>query len=263
MNTKKDNNTILALHSVTQEFGGLKAVNNVDLHVEKGIILGVIGPNGAGKTTLFNLITGVYPPVEGEIFLKGENISKLPSYTIIAKGISRTFQNIRLFGRMSVLDNVKSSFYANKTYSIFDAVFRSSKFRNGEQQITTKAMELLESVNLADKAYQIANTLPYGEQRRLEIARALGSNPTILLLDEPAAGMNHREIETLNKTIYWLREHFQLTIILIEHHMKLVMGICEQVMVMNFGKRLAFGTTDEIRQDSKVLEAYLGKDYEI
>ncbi|MGC8979386.1 ABC transporter ATP-binding protein [Caldisericum sp.] len=251
---------VLKINSLTHYFGGLRAVYNFNLEMHKNEIVGLIGPNGAGKTTIFNLITGVYKPTEGKIEFKGENIIGLYPHQIIAKGIARTFQNIRLFGDSSVLDNVRIAFYSKVKYTLADAFISTKSFNEEELSLTKEALDLLEIVKLREKAKLPAKALSYGERRKLEIARALATRPDILLLDEPAAGMNPNEIDELNRTIKWLRDAFGLTILLVEHQMRLVMSVSERIIVMDFGEIIAEGTPEKVRTNQRVLEAYLGKE---
>lgn len=251
-------NPILETKNLGIDFGGLTAVNKLNLTVENNQIVGLIGPNGAGKTTVFNLLTKVYNPTRGEIYLCGNSINKLSTIEVNKSGISRTFQNIRLFSNMSVIDNVKVAMNNKHQYSIFDAFLHTKKYHKHENEITTKAEELLKVFNLFDQKDLQANSLPYGAQRRLEIARALATDPTILLLDEPAAGMNPQETDELMKTIRFVRDIFNISILLIEHDMSLVMGICEKIYVLNYGMLLAEGSPDEVKNNPDVIKAYLG-----
>jgi len=255
MNKKK---TVLELKQCCRHFGGLKAVNVVDLVLEEDALNGLIGPNGSGKTTMFNVITGIYKPTSGDVFFQGENISGLEPYVINQMGIARTFQNIRLFPDLTVLDNVRIAYHPRAGYGMRDAIMRTRNFAVKEHELTEKAQEFLSVFNLQDRQAEIAKNLPYGEQRRLEIARALASEPKVLLLDEPAAGMNTNEVKTLMDLIYFIREKFNLTVLLIEHQMRVVMGICEHITVMDFGQVIARGSAQEVQRDSKVIEAYLG-----
>lgn len=240
-------------------FGGLRAVNGFDISVEKGQLYGLIGPNGAGKTTIFNLLTGVYRPDEGAILLDGENLTGKKTIDICKAGIARTFQNIRLFGDLSVLDNVKAGLHDHYPYSTFAGIFRLPRYFKAEREMNGKAMELLKVFGLEDYAEYKAENLPYGQQRKLEIARAMATEPKLLLLDEPAAGMNPNETKELMDTIRFVRDHFDMTILLIEHDMKLVSGICEKLTVLNFGEVLAQGDTQEVLNDPEVITAYLGE----
>ena len=255
MNKKK---TVLELKQCCRHFGGLKAVHVVDLVLEEDALNGLIGPNGSGKTTMFNVITGIYKPTSGDVFFEGENISGLEPYVINQMGIARTFQNIRLFPNLTVLDNVRIAYHPHAGYGMRDAAMRTRNFTVKEGELTEKAQEFLSVFNLQDRQAEIAKNLPYGEQRRLEIARALASEPKVLLLDEPAAGMNPNEVKTLMDLIYFIREKFNLTVLLIEHQMRVVMGICEHITVMDFGQVIARGSAQEVQRDSKVIEAYLG-----
>ena len=249
---------LLKATDVSMIFGGLSAVSDLNLHIREGELLGLIGPNGAGKTTAFNLITGVYRPTTGAITLRGKSIVGLPPYEITARGIARTFQNIRLFGELSVLDNVKIAYHSHMNYGLIEAVLRIGRYRAEEQKLDAEAMRLLEIFRLADSAAEKAKNLPYGAQRRLEIARALAAQPVLLLLDEPAAGMNPQETQELMEMIRLVRRTFGITILLIEHDMALVMGICERLYVLEYGTVIATGTPAEIRSNPEVIRAYLG-----
>lgn len=240
-------------------FGGLRAVNEFDISVEKGQLYGLIGPNGAGKTTIFNLLTGVYRPDEGAILLDGVNLTGRKTIEICKAGIARTFQNIRLFGDLPVLDNVKAGLHNHYPYSTFEGIFRLPRYFRTEREMNEKAMELLKVFGLEEYAEHKAKNLPYGQQRKLEIARAMATVPKLLLLDEPAAGMNPNETKELMDTIRFVRDHFDMTILLIEHDMKLVSGICEKLTVLNFGEVLTQGDTQTVLNDPKVIKAYLGE----
>lgn len=251
---------LLRIEGLTHYFGGLRAVSDFNLRLDEGEVVGLIGPNGAGKTTVFNLITGVYRPTRGLISLDEQDLVGKASCEIVSMGVARTFQTIRLFKELSVLDNVRIGHFSQARYDVSHALFRARRFYREEERIRARAMELLETFNLARYADAPAKALPYGEQRRLEIARALASNPRLLLLDEPAAGMNPNEIDRLLETIAWLKERFGLTIFLIEHQMRVVMGICGRILVLDFGETIAEGSPGEIQTNPRVLEAYLGKE---
>ena len=240
-------------------FGGLKAVDNFNMTIEKGELYGLIGPNGAGKTTVFNLLTGVYKPDLGIIHLDGRNITGKKTIEINQDGIARTFQNIRLFKELSVLDNVKAGLHNHYKYSTIEGIFRLPRFYKVEKQMDERALELLKVFDLDKEADYKASNLPYGKQRKLEIARALATEPKLLLLDEPAAGMNPNETAELMETIRFVRDNFDMTVLLIEHDMKLVSGICEQLTVLNFGQVLTHGETTEVLNDKRVITAYLGE----
>ncbi len=249
---------VLQANKLGIDFGGLTAVNNFNFKIYEGEICGLIGPNGAGKTTIFNLLTKVYEASRGEIVLNDKVLSKVSTFEVNKLGIARTFQNIRLFNQMSVEENVLTAMNNDTDYSLFDSFFRTKKFYDQENQKHEKAMELLRIFNLDKDADSLASSLPYGGQRRLEIARALATNPSLLLLDEPAAGMNESETLELMNTIKKVRDTFNIAILLIEHDMKFVMGICERITVLNYGQILAVGTPEEIKNNPKVIEAYLG-----
>ena len=252
---------VLEVKNLGISFGGLRAVDDFNLEVEKGQLYGLIGPNGAGKTTIFNMLTGVYKPTDGKILLDGEDITGKPTIEINKEGIARTFQNIRLFADLTVLDNVKAGLHNQKEYiySTLTGILRLPRYHQAERAMDERAMELLKVFDLDGEASYKASNLPYGKQRKLEIARALATNPKLLLLDEPAAGMNPNETGELMDTIRFVREEFKMTILLIEHDMKLVAGICEKLTVLNFGQVLACGETSEVLKDPKVITAYLGE----
>ena len=250
---------LLEVKNLGISFGGLRAVDNFSLKIEKGQLYGLIGPNGAGKTTIFNLLTGVYKPTDGSFMFDGEELAGKSAIDINKKGIARTFQNIRLFGNMSVLDNVKVGLHNSESTNLFDSIFRTPKYRKEEKNITEKALELLDVFGLKEEANFKASNLPYGKQRKLEIARALGTNPKLLLLDEPAAGMNPAETAELMETIALVRNQFGISILLIEHDMSLVMGICERLVVLEYGRVIADGLPDEVVHNPRVVSAYLGE----
>lgn len=250
---------LLEVNDLNISFGGLRAVDNFNIIIEKGQLYGLIGPNGAGKTTVFNLLTGVYKPDEGFIKLDGQDITRLKTIDINKAGIARTFQNIRLFKDMTVIDNVKVGLHNRYHYSTVEGLLRLPHYHSVEKQMNEKAMELLKVFDLDGQADYLASNLPYGKQRKLEIARALATNPKLLLLDEPAAGMNPNETKELMDTIRFVRDHFDMTILLIEHDMKLVSGICEELTVLNFGKILCQGKTTEVLNNPEVITAYLGE----
>ena len=250
---------LLEVESLGISFGGLRAVDNFNISVEKEQLYGLIGPNGAGKTTIFNLLTGVYKPDKGTIRLDGENMVGKNTIDINKAGIARTFQNIRLFKDMSVIDNVKVGLHNHHSYSTLSAIFRFPSYYKVEKEIRERAMELLKVFGLEEECDYLASNLTYGKQRKLEIARALATGPKLLLLDEPAAGMNPNETGELMDTIRFVRDNFHMTILLIEHDMKLVSGICEGLTVLNFGQVLAEGTTGEVLNNPEVIKAYLGE----
>lgn len=253
---------VLETKSIGIQFGGLKAVNDVNIKIYKGELIGLIGPNGAGKTTIFNLITGIYKPTTGSYFLCGKRMNGLRTHQVVEEGIARTFQNIRLFKKMTVLDNVRVAFNKDMKCNLVQSILRTPAFWREEEETTKRAIELLKLFKLEGFADQYAENLPYGKQRLLEIARALATDMKLLLLDEPAAGMNPVETAELKESIKMLREKFQIPILLIEHDMSLVMSICERVYVLNFGEILASGLPEEIASNKEVIEAYLGKEDE-
>ena len=251
---------LLKVDNVSMVFGGLRAVSNLSMHIDEGELIGLIGPNGAGKTTAFNMITGVYTPTEGKVYFNGQQSSGKKSYQVTQMGMARTFQNIRLFSELSVIDNVKIAYNMHVTYNLADAIVRDGKYLSEEEYITQKALDLLKIFHLEEEAHEVAKNLPYGKQRRLEIARALATEPKLLLLDEPAAGMNPQETKELMEMIRWIRKEFNLSILLIEHDMCLVMGVCERIYVLEYGMKIAEGTPDEIKHNKRVIEAYLGEE---
>ena len=250
---------LLTVSRLTHNFGGLTAVSNLNLNIEQRELVGVIGPNGAGKTTVFNLMSGVYRATSGSILFDGHQIVGLPPSRITGLGLARTFQNIHLFRDMSVLDNVRTAHYAHSRYTPMEALLHTGRFRREEERINNHSLDLLAMLKLDAYALETAKNLPYGMQRRLEIARALATGPKLLLLDEPAAGMNPQEVTALMELIRWIRGTFNLTILLIEHQMHLVMNICERIVVLDFGETIAEGKPAEIQNNAQVLEAYLGK----
>ena len=252
-------NEMLRVERITQKFGGLTALDNIDIRLRSREIVGVIGPNGAGKTTLFNVITGIYNPSEGKIYLEGTDITGKKPYQIAELGISRTFQNIRLFKKLTVMDNVKVGMHTRTKSNLFDAVFKTGRRNREERQAMEKASAILEFLHLKELRYHLADSLPYGAQRRLEIARCLATDPKVILLDEPAAGMNEQETLELTEILYSLKEN-GCTILLIEHDMKFVMNICDRLYVLDYGQQIAQGLPQEIKNNQRVIEAYLGKE---
>ena len=259
MKAMMQDSKVLVIDNLSIEFGGLKAVSNFSMEMHKKELIGLIGPNGAGKTTIFNLITGLYRPTSGTIQLMGEDITNLVTHKRVQKGIARTFQNIRLFKQLTVLENVKVAYHNNMSYGLFSSIFRTKKYWREENEVHQKAQEILEVLGLLEYKDELAQNLPYGKQRKLEIARALATFPRLLCLDEPAAGMNPRETEELMKTIKIIQEKFETTILLIEHDMKFVMGICDRIYVLNFGELIAEGVPLEIQKNPEVIKAYLGE----
>ena len=251
---------LLKVNNVSMVFGGLRAVSNFTMEINKGELIGLIGPNGAGKTTAFNMLTGVYEPSEGTITFEGNLVNGKKPYQVTAMGMARTFQNIRLFSELSVIDNVKIAYNMHVKYSLPEAIWRFGRYFGEEEEITNKAMSLLKIFKLDGKAHEQAKNLPYGEQRRLEIARAMATEPKLLLLDEPAAGMNPQETHELMEMIRWIRDEFKLSILLIEHDMSIVMNVCERIYVLEYGFCIANGVPEEIKNNKRVIEAYLGEE---
>lgn len=251
--------SVLEVTDLSIQFGGLKAVSNVNLIIKENELVGLIGPNGAGKTTIFNLLTGVYTPTEGEIRLNGHSITGKKPNEIVLLGSSRTFQNIRLFRNMTVEDNIKIAYNQNMSYGLLASVLNTKKYREEEQKAKEVALDLLDVFDMRMYADTLAKNLPYGKQRKLEICRALATNPKLLLLDEPAAGMNPQETDELMETIKMIKKRFGISILLIEHDMKLIMGICERIIVIDYGSVIAKGLPSEIRANEDVIKAYLGE----
>lgn len=251
---------LLKVNNASMIFGGLRAVSNLTMQIDEGELIGLIGPNGAGKTTAFNMLTGVYEPSEGEITFNGQRINGKKPYQVTQMGIARTFQNIRLFSELSVLDNVKIAFNSQVRYGLVEAIGRFGRYFKEEESIEEKALALLEIFHLEKLRDETAKNLPYGEQRRLEIARALATSPKLLLLDEPAAGMNPQETKELMEMIRWIKKEFNLSILLIEHDMGLVMNVCQRIYVLEYGICIANGTPEEIKHNKRVIKAYLGEE---
>jgi branched-chain amino acid transport system ATP-binding protein len=254
---------LLEIDALTKFFGGLRAVSDFSVRVDKGELVGLIGPNGAGKTTVFNMVTGLYVPSQGAIEFQGDSVVDLEPHAITQAGIARTFQNIRLFPNLTVLDNVRIAYHPHAGYNLLEAITRLGRFSRRERELTERAQEFLAVFGLEDRQQEVAKNLPYGEQRRLEIARALAAAPELLLLDEPAAGMNPNEVYELMDLIHFIRDEFDLTILLIEHQMRVVMGICEWITVMDFGEVIARGTPEEVQNNQTVVKAYLGTGAEL
>lgn len=250
--------TVLSAKNITMQFGGLTAVDQFNLELNANELVGLIGPNGAGKTTIFNMLTGVYVPTMGEIMLNDQSIIKKSPHEIVKMGASRTFQNIRLFKDLTAVENVKIAFHNYIDYNLIQGMFRTKKFWTEEKKAQDECLKLLDIFDMGEYADTLAKNLPYGQQRKLEIARALASDPKVLMLDEPAAGMNPNETAELMETIHFIRNKFDITVLLIEHDMKLVMGICERIIVVDYGKTIAEGTPDEIKKNPDVIRAYLG-----
>jgi len=250
---------LLETKGISMQFGGLRAVDNFEISIEEHELVGLIGPNGAGKTTIFNMLTGVYLPTEGDITLDGVSMVGKKPYEIVKHGAARTFQNIRLFKDLSVIDNIKIAYHNEMKYTTFEGIFRSKRYWEEEKKAHQESLDFLKIFEMQDYASTLAKNLPYGKQRKLEIARALATNPKILLLDEPAAGMNPQETHELMDTIHFIRDKFDITILLIEHDMHLVMGICERIVVVDYGKIIAKGTPDEIKNNPDVIRVYLGE----
>lgn len=251
---------LLQVNNASMIFGGLRAVSNLTMRIDEGELIGLIGPNGAGKTTAFNMLTGVYEPTEGTIVFDGQKINGKKPYQVTNMGIARTFQNIRLFSELTVLDNVKIAFNSHIRYGLLEAIGRFGRYFKKEKVVEEKALELLKIFHLEQFQREMAKNLPYGEQRRLEIARALATGPRLLMLDEPAAGMNPQETKELMELIRWIKQEFKLSILLIEHDMNLVMNVCQRIYVLEYGICIASGTPEEIKRNKRVIKAYLGEE---
>jgi len=254
---------ILEVKNISKNFGGLKAVSELSFNVNKGDILSIIGPNGAGKTTVFNLITGYYNADSGKIFFNNKDITQLPTHSIAKLGIGRTFQNLRLFKNLTVYDNVVTAAYSKNYYGLFSAIFSTPKKKKVSSQVDKKTFEILDFFNLSKKSSNLAGALPYGEQRRLELARAIATDPELVLIDEPAAGMNPSEVQEFVNLLKAAKERYSLTFVLIEHQMELVMSLSERIVVMDFGEKIMEGTPEEVKNDKRVIEAYLGADIKL
>ncbi len=252
--------SLLEINELSHSFGGLRAVHNFQLTLKGGELLGLIGPNGAGKTTVFNLVSGFYRPTEGEILFEGKNIAGLRPHAVTSLGMARTFQNIRLWSTLNVFDNLCISQHYHLGYGLLDTIFQTRRYRESERRVRKTAEELLEILDLRHYAMEYPKNLPYGLQRRVEIGRALSLHPKLLLLDEPAAGMNPGEVDQLIDLVRWIRDEFKLTVWLIEHHMRVVMNVCEWIKVLDFGETIAEGTPSAVRQMPRVIKAYLGED---
>ncbi len=259
-NPKQDAQPVLEIKNLIQQFGGLKALSDFDVRLEPGELIGLIGPNGAGKTTVFNLVSGFYQPTSGEILINGVNTASMKPNKVTGLGVARTFQNIRLWNDMTVLDNIRVAQHGKLPYGFFHAIARSSRYQSSERQIEEDARELLEVFDLQNFADEFPKNLPYGTQRKLEIARALSSKPTLLLLDEPAAGLNSVDVKELIRLIRWIHEQFDVTIWMIEHHMDVMMELCTYIKVIDFGETIAEGLPEEVRNHPAVITAYLGDD---
>jgi branched-chain amino acid transport system ATP-binding protein len=255
---QSEQSTVLEIRNLTQQFGGLRAVSDFSVRLEEGSLIGLIGPNGAGKTTVFNLVSGFYQPTQGEILVNGVNTASMKPHQVTGLGVARTFQNIRLWNDMSVLDNIRVAQHGKLQYGFFHAIARSSRYLAREKQIEEEARELLQVFELQDHADEFPKNLPYGTQRKLEIARALSSKPKLLLLDEPAAGLNSSDVHELIRLVRWIHDHFDVTIWMIEHHMDVMMELCTYIKVVDFGETIAEGSPHEIRNHPAVITAYLG-----